>query len=162
MATRLGEVLVQRGLLTDDQVEQILEHQRSRGRPFGALAEELFGVTPEAVEQAWAEQYHGLTEVIDPRAERPDPTVLSLVDRRQAWQFRILPLRLEGEELRVATTTPHLLRAMRFALRHFGQVCYFVIAQPETLGEALMQHFPMPGMGPQAVMSSAPLIEIEP
>jgi len=161
MAIRLGEALMRQGVLTNEQVEQILERQRKCGRPFGALAEEMFSVSPELVEQAWAEQYQTLTEVVDPRAERTDPAVVSLIDRRQAWQFRILPLRLDGEEIRVATASPHLLRAMRFALQHFGQVCYFVIAQPEALGEALMQHFPMPGMTSRAVATEAPLMDFE-
>ncbi|RMH23472.1 MAG: hypothetical protein D6693_11485 [Planctomycetota bacterium] len=154
MATRLGQVLVESGVLTEDQVEAILRAQEASRRPFGALAEEMFHVPPEAVEQAWARQYEQIAEAVNPADESLDDDVLALVDRRQAWQFRLMPLRREGGELRVATTRAHLPRAMRFALRHFGQACYFVLTTPEQLAEALMRHFPMPGMTAEAVLSN--------
>jgi len=162
MATRLGQVLVERGVLTAEQVEAVLTAQEASRRPFGALAEELFDLPPEVVEQAWASQYEQIAERVDPASENLDQDVLDLVDRRQAWQFRIMPLRREGGELRVATTRLHLPRAMRFALRHFGQACYFVLTSPEELASALMEHFPMPGMTAEAVHSDAMIYSAKP
>ena len=36
---RLGEVLVEQGMLTETQVEEILTVQRATRRPFGVIAE---------------------------------------------------------------------------------------------------------------------------
>ena len=57
MATtlHLGDLLVRNGVMTARQRDDVLDAQRTRGGPFGALAEEMFGVSPRAVEQAWAE-----------------------------------------------------------------------------------------------------------
>ena len=87
---------------------------------------------------------------------RVEPEVLGMVDRRQAWQFRIMPLRRDGEEIMVATLVEQLPRAMRFALRHFREPCYFVLATAEALGEALMEHYPLEGMSPDAVWEQGP------
>jgi hypothetical protein len=46
-------------------VKQILEVQRSSHRPFGDLAERLFGVNPRAVEDAWVQQYVSRTGAVD-------------------------------------------------------------------------------------------------
>ena len=45
---KLGDLLVQQGVLTVAQRDQVLEAQRLRRRPFGVLAEDLFGVSPAA------------------------------------------------------------------------------------------------------------------
>lgn len=157
MAVQLGQVLVEKGLLTQEQVSEILQKQKQTRRPFGALAEEMFDVAPEAVEQAWASQYAEIAEHVDPATEKLERSVLDLIDRRQAWQFRMLPMRQDGGEIRIATTPDHLLRAMRFALRHFGQACYFVLSKPDQLAKALNEHFPLPGMGVEAVLTNEPI-----
>ena len=63
---RLGQLLVERGMLTEEQVGRVLAQQQETGEPFGVLAERLFGVEPEAIEEAWARQYAGLTRTVDP------------------------------------------------------------------------------------------------
>ncbi len=151
MAVRLGEILTQQGLLTTEQVEQILRHQRTTARPFGALAEEMFGVTEEQVERAWATQYERISQRIDPTTELISPDALLAVSRRQAWQFRVMPIRFEEGELILATTADHLARALRFASRCLAVPCYFVIAEADRLGESLSEHFPMGGLGKEAV-----------
>ncbi len=154
MPVRIGEVMIRHGLLTEEQVEHVLREQEARHKPFGQIAEELFGLTPKQVEKAWAHQYSDITEHVDTRDEAVEHDVLALVDRRQAWQFRILPLRRDGAEIMVATVIEHLPRAMRFALRHFEEPCYFVLSKGESLGESLLEHFPMQGMTPEYVRST--------
>ncbi len=156
MSVQLGEVLVTQGALTADQVDEILDVQKKTHRPFGVIAEELFDLAPDIIENAWASQYSQIAEHVDPTQEPVDPTVLDMIERRQAWQFRMLPMRLDGGAIRVATTHEHLLRAMRFALRHFGQACYFVLSAPDDLAEALSEHFPMPGMSAATVRAAGP------
>jgi len=153
MRVRIGEVMINNGLLTKAQVEAILEHQRERPRPFGELAELLFHVSAEDVEAAWVEQYASITEHLDPGAQQVDESLLELLSRRQAWQFRMLPIRWDGSEVMVATVHDHLTRAMRFALRQVVQPCWFVLADAEQLGEALMRYYPMPGMTAQCVLT---------
>lgn len=145
MGKRLGEILVQRGYMTIAQVEEVLLEQARSKRPFGEIAEQRFEVTPQQLESAWAEQYANLTASVDPRTERVEPDAVSSVSARQAWQFGLLPLRRDGRELLILTTQQHLPRALRFAYRHFGLACYFVLCSPERLTEALEKHRPMHG-----------------
>jgi len=151
MAIRLGDLLVDRGILTDAQRIEILEEQRTTSRPFGELAERLFDVSESVIEEAWAEQYAGLAERVDPRVEPIDPDVIKLVDRRQAWQFGVLPLKRDGDEVIVCTTTTNLPRALRFVGWRIPRMCVFQIATAEQLAQALQVHYPLAGMGVHAL-----------
>jgi len=147
----IGHLLVEQGVLTEEQCRDILEVQETSGRPFGVIAEEMFGVAAGAVESAWADQYSMMAEWVDPCSARVDQAAAALIDRRQAWQFRILPMSLRGDQLRVCTTRDHLVRALSFATSHFTPTCYFVLANPEDLGRALMRYMPMDGMSADMV-----------
>jgi hypothetical protein len=151
MTLRLGDLLVRRGILTESQRDSVLESQKLTGRPFGELAERLFGIDQSSVEAAWAEQYAMIARRVDPRTEKIDPEVLRLIDRRQAWQFRMLPMRLDADEVMICTTQEHLVRALKFAGWKIQAACYFVLAEPQALGEALVRNFPMGGMTPAMV-----------
>jgi type IV pilus assembly protein PilB len=152
MRLRLGEILERRGVLSGEQVSQILQEQALRHRPFGVLAEEMFHVCPRILQEAWAEQYETDAQRLDPRNEAADPRAVCLVNRRQAWQFRLLPLRYEDGDLVVCSTRAHLPRALNFAYRHLSPSCSFALADPDHLGEALQRHYPW--QGPMSVKGS--------
>jgi hypothetical protein len=144
--------MVNKGVISRQQLEQILERQKSTHRPFGEIAEELFGVRAKDVERAWAEQYSQTTRWVDPTIEPIDPAVHDLVSRRQAWQFRVLPIGYDGSELMICTTQEGLVRAMNFAARQMPVTCYFVLAKMDQLAEALMRLYPMEGMSAETLV----------
>ncbi len=157
MALRLGEILVARGMLSEDQVHGALAEQEAYGGAFGDIVERMFGVSPREVELAWASQFAGIAERIDPRDEIVELDALLAVSARQAWQFGLLPLRRDGDELVICTTEEHLPRALRFVYRSLRERCSFVIADAESLGEALGEHFPMPGLSAASVRAGMPV-----
>lgn len=146
MNIRLGDLLVEHGCLTPDQRDEIVRVQQSTGRPFGTLAERLFGVSPADVEHAWATQYAAIAPRFDPRLSSVDPDILSVIERRQAWQFRLIPVRQEGDEIVFVTTVDDLARALRFAGWRVPGPCTFCICDRDTLATALNIHYPIEGM----------------
>lgn len=155
MRLPIGTLMVNKGVITPQQLEQILERQRSTHRPFGEIAEELFGVRAKDVERAWAEQYSQTTRWVDPSIEPIDPAVHDLISRRQAWQFRVLPIGYDGSELMICTTQEGLVRAMNFAARQMPVTCYFVLAKMDQLAEALMRLYPMEGMSAETLVGES-------
>ncbi|MFA9479044.1 hypothetical protein ACERK3_12195 [Phycisphaerales bacterium AB-hyl4] len=142
---RIGEILVQNGVLTEQQVFEIAQAQRRLGLPFGVLAEQMFEVTLESIEQAWVQQYHQFTGTIDLASCRFDEQALRLISRRQAWQFEILPINFESTgELLIAASHARLARAVTFAANRLERVAYFRIAESEQLRDFLQQYYPMP------------------
>lgn len=142
---RIGELLVEQGLLTSAQVETILRMQRSSHRPFGDLAERLYGVNPRRIEDAWVEQYVRAAGVVDLEEQEIDMDCLRRINRRQAWQFHVLPMHHDGSEMCMATSADGLVRALNFASRTVEDPIYMMIAERDQLCDFLMRHYPVPG-----------------
>jgi Type II secretion system (T2SS), protein E, N-terminal domain len=141
---RIGQLLVEQGVLSDVQVQHLLKVQKESGRPFGDLAERLYGISPKAVEDAWVEQYIRTAGVVDLKKIEVETDCLRLLNRRQAWQFRVLPTNRAEGELSVATTPENLVRAVNFATRSLDEPVYFMLAEHQQLREFLMKHYPVP------------------
>ncbi|MEM0983351.1 MAG: hypothetical protein AAGI17_05315 [Planctomycetota bacterium] len=146
MAIRIGDLLVRRGLLTRNQRDEILALQKGKGGPFGVYAEELFGVSKADVEAAWSEQFASMADWIDPTGVMIDPELLGMLSSRQAWQFGVLPVRLDESELVCCTTTARLSRALRFTTWRIADPVRFELCEEHQLAEALETHLPMAGL----------------
>jgi hypothetical protein len=141
---RIGQVLVQQGILSDTQVEHILTVQRENHRPFGDLAERLYGIHPNTIEEAWIHQYIRMVGVTDLNEQEIDINCLRLLNRRQAWQFQLLPLHHDEQDLHIATTPDRLVKAVNFVNRLIDEPVYLVLAERKQLHRFLMKHYPIP------------------
>ena len=140
---QIGQLLVEQGALTQAQVDHILKVQKVSQRPFGDLAERLYGISPKAVEDAWVEQYLRTVGVVDLDEVKPDTDCLRLLNRRQAWQFHLLPIHRDPE-LNMATTADGLVRSVNFATRSIDEPVHILVAERQQLREFLMRHYPVP------------------
>ncbi len=152
MDLRLGGILVARGVLDAEMLEMILEQQRRTGEPLGPLAVRMAGACPRAIEDAWNWQYARRARRLDPETECIEPRALAAVSRRQAWQFRVLPIRFEGPDLLLVTIESRLRRALGFAANVLGTPVQVVLSTPRQLGGGLCTHYPWPGMTPEAIL----------
>lgn len=143
---RLGDVLVEQGLISEFDVKLILKRQCRSGKPFGEIAEAMCDISSEAIEEAWACQYAHNAPTIDPIQVIPRADARALISARQAWQFRCLPMNLEGNTLVIATTQMHLHRALQFATRVLDRPAYFVMTTEGRLAAALSIYYPLCGM----------------
>lgn len=141
---QIGQLLIEQGVLTPKQVQHVLNVQKMSHRPFGDLAERLYGIDPHAVQDAWVEQYVRVAGVVELEKMTIDLGCLSLLTRRQAWQFHLLPLHHDGDHVNMATSADHLVRAVNFATRKFEEPVNFLIADRRALCELLMEHYPVP------------------
>ena len=143
---RIGEILIEQGVLSEQQVFEVVQAQRDTGTPFGVLAERMFDVTVQSIEDAWIEQYQRFTGgTIDLEQQQVDTEALALINRRQAWQFEILPLHFEPEgDLLMAASRRRLARAVTFVASKLKPVVFFRIADSDQLRSFLRQHYPMP------------------
>ena len=140
----IGQLLVEQGVLSEEQVAHILKVQQASHRPFGDLAERLYGIDPQAIEDAWVEQYTRTAGVVDLDHVTFDGDCLRMINRRQAWQFHVLPTSRDGDHLQIATDADNLVRAVNFSSRRISQAVYFLIADREQLRAFLMKHYPVP------------------
>ncbi len=101
---RLGELLVQQGLITTDQLSIALAEQRNNNVPIGRLLVRLGFVTESAIRDIMArtigQESIDLTQVV------ADPEALKLVNQDFARRNRVLPIAFDPAEqvLTIATT----------------------------------------------------------
>ena len=148
---RIGDILKLDNQLTSQQVAQILAVQEKDDRPFGELAQAMFGLTTQAIEAAWVDQYLTYGIRIDLHAEQIYSSVLGVLSRRQAWQLQVLPLRREDGRLLVATSEQRLVRSVTYVWRRLGEPVRLLIAPTSQLDACLHQYYPWSAMQQQQV-----------
>ena len=108
---RLGQILVDLGYISEDQLWDILEEQKqSPGEVIGQVAIRMGLVTDEQVTEALAEQW-GMPVVNLSETNIP-AKVLELVPQTMAEIYKIMPISLKNDVLTVAMADPQNVSAL--------------------------------------------------
>ena len=138
MVDRLGDVLLQEGLLTREQLSGALAEQRTSGQRLGYILVKQGLVEEVVVTKALARQLR--MPAVDLSRFEPDQKVLRLIPSDVARKSLVLPLRRDGRNLTVAMADPTdlgLLQDLKFITRYD---VFPVIAGEFTL-RALVEKF---------------------
>ncbi len=106
---RLGDALVQQGVLTDEQLRFALAEQKRSGRKLGRIVVDSGHVTEEVIARALAKQLQA--PFVDLKAFKPKPELIKLLPEGQARRFRALILGQRGDVLLVGFADPTDLAA---------------------------------------------------
>ncbi len=101
---RLGDLLIQQGLLTDEQLKLALGEQKRSGRKLGRIFVESGYVTEEGIAKALARQLKA--EFVDLRSFQPKPDLIKLIPEAQARRFRAIVIDERDGLLRVGFSDP--------------------------------------------------------
>jgi type IV pilus assembly protein PilB len=105
---KLGQILLDLGLVDDVQLENMLEEQKTRdGQLLGRIGLQLEYYSDEQLGEALAEQWN--TEFITLEGRKIPTEVLQLVSNTMAQLYRIVPVSLDGDLLTIATYEPQKL-----------------------------------------------------
>jgi hypothetical protein len=155
---RLGELLVEGGLITPSQLQSAVTHQKiARGRLGSNLV--ALGYISEEVLMDFLSRQTGVPQMDLRSIEVPEP-VLKLVPQRLAEQFTVLPIRLkEPKSLVLAMSDPSDLNAIDSARFASGLSIEPVVASHSALRKAIadlyrrMETTPM-GINVEALLNS--------
>jgi MSHA biogenesis protein MshE len=106
---RLGDLLIQQGLLTDEQLKLALAEQKNSGRKLGRIFVDSGFVTEEAISRALARQLQ--SPFIDLKGFTPRPDLIKLLPEAQARRYRMLILEERGGRLLTGFADPTDLSA---------------------------------------------------
>ncbi|MEX0824917.1 MAG: ATPase, T2SS/T4P/T4SS family, partial [Pirellulaceae bacterium] len=137
MAVRkIGQILVDLGFLTDDQLEAVLQEQQQQpGMLLGKIAEDMGLITDEQLVQALAEQMR--MQTISLSEVELDPNVLQLVTETMAQLYRIVPVKFENNTLTVATCDPQNLTIQDELRTFLGYEIAMVVATEREVMQAI-------------------------
>ncbi len=113
---RLGEKLVQLGLISPDQLDIVLTEQKTSKKLFGAILVEMGFVTESALGEVLAESSG--TQKFDPKASMLDSTVVRRIPKEIAARHKVIPVAYESNALQLAMADVYNVLAIDQVRRH--------------------------------------------
>ena len=138
---RLGEILVDTGLATPEQIELALSEQKKRrGMRLGEVLVEAGIVSEETIARALAMKFR--IPYVDLDTEQIDSNAVGEIPLGIIKKFRVFPFRSDDRVLRIAMADPTAVEALdmlRFSLHKRLQEC---AVRPSQLENYLKPFFP--------------------
>jgi len=110
MAIKLGEMLLKAQLITEEQLGQALEHQKSNGGKLGFNLVKLGFVKEDDITQLLSQQYG--VPAINLHSIEIDDAVIKLIPSEVAQKYLIMPISRSGATLTIAMVDPTNVFAM--------------------------------------------------
>ena len=141
---RIGQILVDLGFLSDEQLEMLLEEQQQRpGEMLGQIAMAMGLITDEQLAQALGEQMGmpviSLADVVI------TPDVLSHVTEPMAQLYRIVPVSFQDDALTIAMCDPQKLSILDELRSFLGYEIRPAVATEKEIVRALERYYAVGG-----------------
>ena len=152
----LGELLVGRGLVSEDQLNEALLKQTASGKRLGNLLVELDLLGERSLTEVLAEQL-GLT-VVDLSRTEIDPEVVELLPEEDARRLGALPTHRDGSRIEVAVADPLVENLDAQLIEILGSLVRIKLAVRSDLDQAIdRQYAPSADLGDALRMFEARL-----
>lgn len=139
-ARRLGQIMVDLGYISEDQLWDILEEQKqSPGEVIGQVGIRMGLVSEEQVTQALAEQW-GMP-VVELEETNILAKVLELVPETMASIYKIMPVSLKDDVLTVAMADPQNVAALDDLRNFLGYDVRGAVSNLHDVEEAIARHY---------------------
>jgi type IV pilus assembly protein PilB len=136
---QLGELLIERGLISREQLESALKMQKEKGGLIGELLVELGFVQEEDVAQAITTQY-GFPFL--PLANYEiNPEVIKIIPLRVARQYFVLPIDKIGNNLTVTMSNPLNVQAIEDVELLTGCSIQTFVSTSSDIREAIEKYY---------------------
>jgi len=167
---RLGDVLLEMGLVTPEKIEEALVHAKRTNTRIGEALVDLRFLTEEQVARALCRQNR--LPFVDLSKVRLPKEVVALADAKVVEEYDVVPVKKEGKALILAIRDPaqvYQADGLQFVLH--GEV-RFAITTPSALTNAKAEYYgvgskveakkagPAAGAGPDAEDEDAPIIRL--
>jgi putative toxin-antitoxin system antitoxin component (TIGR02293 family) len=151
---RLGEILVDGGAITADQLRHALAEQGALGLPLGQTLLHLGFTTDETMRQALSSQlgvpYINLQHVII------DRSLAGLIDRAYAREHALFPVARIGNSLTIAMDDPTASAVVEGLAASTGYTITVVTSSADEIHRALVRLYERPGRTGEGAAAPAP------
>ena len=140
MAKKVGEILIEGGLLTPQLVAQGLEAQKFYGGRVGSIWLDMGVLEEKELVEALCTQKHAQA-VKAGQLKAVTKATLDLIPRRIAERYQVIPVQRENRRLTVAITDPNDLLALDELAFFTGCVIEPLLATERTIRLALEKYY---------------------
>jgi type IV pilus assembly protein PilB len=136
-AGRLGERLISKGLITEDQLSVALHEKKLTGKMLGQVLVDLSFISESNLSEILAEA-SGF-EVFDAKNTIVDGEALAVLSKEQANRMQVLPVLITETEITVAMADPNDVMTLDKLRRTIpkGLSLRLMVTTPSVLGEAI-------------------------
>lgn len=134
---RLGELLIDAGLLTQEQCTQALKMQVGGNRRLGRILVKMGAVSSDQLLEVLSSQFD--QPIIDIEREM-NPTVHGVLPRYLCKKYEVFPLALDGRILKVAMADPSDTEAINDIETYTGYAVQPCLARQADIQLAIKQH----------------------
>ena len=153
----IGRLLMQKGLITIENVDQALDEQKKSGLSLGQILVDLGCISQEQLYFALSEQFD--IEYIKLRNISIAHSVIEKVPAKFATHYKLIPIALQGNCLTLAVSDPldiNTLDDLKLILKKDIRI---VLASPEDISSAIKKYY---GVGAETIEKMAPSAQDEP
>ena len=136
---RIGEVLLERGLITRKKLEEALGYQKEHGGLMGRVLIKLGMVTEEDVALALTAQYGFPYLPLD--NYEIDVSLTSLVPEKVAREYCLIPIDRIGNALTLAMADPSNVKAIEDIEMMTKCVVQTFVSTPSDIEKAIVKHY---------------------
>jgi len=139
MTTRLGELLVRRGLITSAQLTKAVEDQTANGGALSAVLVKLSFISEPDLAGCLQEEYH--LSLVDPSGMNIPNEVLRLIPATLVQRHHLVPINLSGSSLTVAMSDPSNIVAINEVKFLTGYDVKVAVAAVSAIAAAIEEYY---------------------
>src|SRR5512134_15157 len=139
MPVKLGELLLKENMVSPQQLQEALNHQKANGGKLGKAFVELGYVKDEEITSLLSRQY-GVPSINLEHFE-VDPAIIKIIPAETAKKYQVLPLSRSGATLTIAMADPTNVFAMDDIKFMTGYNVEPVVASESALEDAIDKYY---------------------
>ncbi|HAV92935.1 TPA: type IV-A pilus assembly ATPase PilB [candidate division WOR-3 bacterium] len=143
MWKRLGDMLIDEGLINMDQLKHALAEQKDNGGRLGSILVQMNFVTDEQISHTLGKQYN--VGVVSFDSLEIEPMTLKTISPQIAQKFQVIPIRREGKNLFLAMANPvdvYTIEDIKFAT---GYNVVPLVASENLISQAIEKYYGVAG-----------------
>jgi type II secretion system protein E len=146
MALRLGDILVEKKIITPQELEMAVKEQEKTKEVLGQILIKMGLITERELLQALAEQ-QGIA-FVELKEIEIDEKVIKRVPAKFAWHYKIMPISIESNILTVAISNPFDMWPLDDLETNLGYRVEKVLATSQDILEAIRKYY---GVGAETI-----------
>jgi type IV pilus assembly protein PilB len=139
MAKQIGELLVEKKLVTPEALDKALAEQERSGEFLGSTLVKMGYISEEQLVRLLSEQFN--IPFVNLKDIAIDQAVINRVPARIAQHYKVIPIRWEPDVLTIALSDPHHMWAVEDIRLHLGCEVQAVLACHTHVLEAIRKHY---------------------
>ncbi|MFH1199362.1 MAG: ATPase, T2SS/T4P/T4SS family [Candidatus Omnitrophota bacterium] len=154
MALRLGDILVEKKLITAQELELAVKEQERSNKRLGQILVEMKFIGEKRMLEALAGQ-QGL-KFLELKDMKVDEKVIKSVPAKLVWHYKIMPIAIEGNVLTVAVADPFDMSPLDDLETHLGYRVEKALAPFLDITEAIRTYYGVGADTIERILSEQP------